>query len=151
MASSSTVARSTTSGAGEVPREGRSRAVSAAQVRSYLGKAEEYLAAATSELDAGRPIAATSLAIHAAINAADAVTGHRTGRRAAGPDHDQVRLLLREAGKDGAELEKDLARLLPLKTKAEYDPDEVPVAEARRAVERARRCVAVARRVVILE
>lgn len=134
-----------------MPKEGRSRAVSAAQVRSYLGKAEEYLAAAMSELDAARPIAAASLAIHAATNAADAVTGQRTGRRAAGQDHEQVRPLLREAGKDGAELEKDLARLLPLKTKAEYEPDAVPLAEARRAVERARRCVAVARRVVARE
>lgn len=119
-----------------MPKPGRSRPVSAPQVRSYLGKAEEYFTAATSELDAGRSIAATSLAIHAAINAADAVTGQRTGRRAAGQDHDQVRPLLREAGKDGAELEKDLARLLPLKTKAEYEPDDVPVAEARRAVAR---------------
>lgn len=56
--------------------------MSAAQVRSYLNKAEEFLAAATAELEAGRSIAATSLAIHAAINAADAVTGSRTGRRA---------------------------------------------------------------------
>lgn len=133
---------------GEVPKESRTRAVTAAQVRSYLAKAEEYLAAATAELDAVGAIAATSLAIHAAINAADAVTGHRVGRRAAGQDHDQVRPLLREAGKDGAEVERDLARLLPLKTKAEYEPDEVPLAEAKRAVERARRCVAVARRVV---
>ena len=139
--------RSTPSAGGEVP-SGRTRAVSAAQVRTYLGNAEESLAAAANELDAGRPIAATSLAIHAAINAADAVTGQRTGRRAAGQDHEQVRPLLRDAGKDGAELEKDLARLLPLKTKAEYEPDAVPVAEASRAVARAGRCVAVARRVV---
>jgi hypothetical protein len=118
-----------------------------AQVRSYLAKAEEYLAAAVSELEAQRAIAATSLAIHAGINAADAVTGGRLGRRAAGQDHDQVRLLLREAGKDGSALERDLARLLPLKTKAEYAPDELPLAEAKRAVERASRCVAVARRV----
>lgn len=132
-----------------MPRESRTRAVSAAQVHGYLSKAEEYLAAAASELEAGRSIAATSLAIHAAINAADAVTGRRLGRRAAGQDHDQVRRLLREAGKDGVDLEKDLARLLPLKTKAEYEPDEIPLAEAKRAVDRARRCVAVARRVAV--
>lgn len=71
--------------------------MTAAQVRSYLDKAEEFLAAATAELEAGRSIAATSLAIHAAINAADAVTGSRTGRRAAGQDHDEVRALLRDA------------------------------------------------------
>lgn len=133
---------------GGVPSGSRTKAVSAAQVRSYMAKAEEYLDAAAAELEAHRTIAATSLAIHAAINAADVITGHRTGRRAAGQDHDQVRPLLREAGRDGVELEKNLARLLPLKTKAEYDPDEVPLAEARRAVDRARRCVTIARRVI---
>ncbi|GMR01882.1 MAG: hypothetical protein BMS9Abin20_0204 [Acidimicrobiia bacterium] len=51
----------------------RTRNVSAAQARSYLAKAEEYLAAAENELKAKRSIAATSLAIHATINAADAV------------------------------------------------------------------------------
>ena len=107
------------------------------------------MAAATTELEANRAIAATSLAIHAAINAADAMTGHRIGRRAAGQDHAEVPgALLCEAGKDGAKLDKDLARLLPLKTKAEYEADGVPLSEARRAVERARRCFLIARRVV---
>jgi len=125
----------------------RTRAVNAVEVRAYVLKAEEYLAAATSELDAGRPIASTSLAIHAAINAADAVTGARVGKRAAGQDHDQVLALLREAGQDGVEVERNLARLLPLKTRTEYEPDEVPASEAAKAVTRAGRCVAVARRV----
>jgi HEPN domain-containing protein len=120
--------------------------VNAGQARAYVSKSEEYLAAAANELAAGRWIAATSLAIHAAINAADAVTCVRVGRRAAGQDHDQVLSLLREAGQDGAEVERNLARLLPLKTKAEYEPDDIAVSEATRAVERAGRCVAVARR-----
>lgn len=134
-----------------MPKASRTRAVSAVHVHRYTAKAEEYLAAATTELEANRPIAATSLAIHAAINAADAVTSHRIGRRAAGPDHAEVRALLREAGKDGVELDKHLGRPLPLKTKAEYEPDEVALSEARRAVERANRCVLVARRVVPAE
>ena len=50
---------------------------------------------------------------------------------------------------DGAAVEKELARLLPLKTKAEYEPDDIPRAEAARALERARRCVAVARRLAL--
>ena len=93
--------------------------MSAAQVRSYAAKAEEF-AEAASDLEAGRNIAATSLAIHAGINAADAVCGARLGQRAAGEDHDQVLVLLRQAGPDGAEVERELRRLLPLKTKAEY-------------------------------
>jgi hypothetical protein len=131
-----------------VPKPSRTREVSAPQVRAYLEKAEEYLAAASSELAARRSIAATSLAIHAAINAADAVTGARMGRRAAGQDHDQVLALLREAGKDGAEVEQNLARLLPLKTKTEYEPDDISQSAATRAVDRASKCVAVARRLV---
>lgn len=102
--------------------------------------------AASNELEAGRSIAATSLAIHAAINASDAVTSMRTGRRAFGQDHNQVLALLKEAGKDGAEVERNLGRLLPLKTKTEYEPDDIPASEATRAVERATRCVAVATR-----
>ncbi len=55
--------------------------------------------------------------------------------------------LLRQAGPDGAEVERDLRRLLPLKTKAEYEPDDIAPSVAARAVERAQRCAAVARRV----
>ena len=131
-----------------MPRQARTRNVTAAQARSYLAKAEEHLAAAENELEAERSIAATSLAIHAAINAADAVCGVRLGRRAAGQDHDRAGELLKEAGKDGADLEKDLRRLLQMKTKAEYDPDNIPLSAASRAVEPAQRCATVARRVV---
>ncbi len=95
--------------------------MNAAQVRAYVGKAEEYLSAATAELDADRSIAATSLAIHAGINAGDAVTGVRLGIRAAGQDHDEAIRLLRTAGPDGIAVAKELARLLPMKTRAEYE------------------------------
>ena len=125
----------------------RYKPVSGAQVRAYAGKAEEYADDAASEIEAGRYIAATSLAIHAGINAADAVCGARLGERAAGEDHDQVLLLLRQAGPDGTKVEKELRRLLPLKTKAEYEPDDVAPGVATKALERAQRCVAVARTV----
>lgn len=122
--------------------------MNAAQVRMYVAKAEEYVTAAAAELDAGRTIAATSLAVHAAINAMDALTGARVGRRAAGQNHDEALALLREAGPDGVSVAKDLSRLLPVKTKVEYEPENVPRSVASKAVERARRCVDVARRVV---
>src|SRR3546814_11938019 len=109
-----------------VAKPGRARPVSAAQVRAYAAKAQEFAEAATSDLDAGRNIAATSLAIHAGINSADAVCGARLGKRAAGEDHDQVLALLRQAGPDGVEVERELRRLLPLKTQAEYAPHDLP-------------------------
>ena len=121
--------------------------MSAAQVRSYAAKAEEFAEAAVSDLAAGRNIAATSLAIHAGINSADAVCGARLAKRAAGEDHDQVLVLLRQAGPDGSEIERDVRRLLPLKTKAEYEPDDIAPSIAAKAVERAQRCAAVPRRV----
>lgn len=134
--------------AGEVPNRRRTRPVTAAQTGAYLRKATEFLDAATAELKAGRTIAATSLAIHAAINSADALTGVRLGRRAAGQDHDEVVSLLRDAGPDGGAIAKELIRLLPMKAKSEYEPDEVSKSAASKAVERAQRCVVVARRVV---
>lgn len=62
-------------------------------------------------------------------------------------DHDQVLTLLQQAGPDGASVVKDLRRLLPLKTKTEYEPDGIAPGVARKAVERAQQCVAVARAV----
>ena len=131
-----------------MPKQARTRAVGADQARAYARKAEEFLAAAAAELKAGRTIAATSLAIHAGINAADALTGIRLGKRAAGQDHDEVLKLLGAAGQDGAAVAKELIRLLPMKTKAEYEPDDVSKSAAGKAVERAQRCVTIARRVV---
>lgn len=118
------------------------------QVREYLAKAEEFLLAAGTELEAERSIAATSLAIHAGISAADAVCGARLKKRAAGHDHRQTIILLGQAGEDGAQLAKDLQRLLPLKTAAEYEPDDIPPSKATSAVGWAKLCVDVARRVV---
>ncbi len=118
--------------------------MSAAEVRAYGAKAQEFAEAAESELQAKRYVAATSLAIHAAINASDVVCGRRLGQRAAGEDHDQVVTLLKQAGAEGAKIARDLRRLLPLKSKAEYDPTDVAQGDATRSVERARRCVAIA-------
>ncbi len=50
-------------------------------------------------------------------------------------------------GPDGAEVERHLRRLLPLRTKAEYEPDEIAPSVATKAVERAQRCTVVAQRV----
>ncbi len=130
-----------------VPKPMRTRPVTAAQIHAYASKAEEYAAAASSELESERHIAATSLAIHAAINAADAVCGARLGQRAAAENHDLVLTLLKQAGADGTTIAKDLRRLLPLKTKTEYEPDDIAPGVARKAVERAQRCVALARAV----
>ena len=73
--------------------------------------------------------------------------GARLGKRSASEDHDQVLILLQQTGPDGTGVAKDLRRLLSLKTKAEYEPDDVAPGVAAKAVERALRCVAIARAV----
>jgi hypothetical protein len=125
----------------------RTRPVAAQQVRAYAGKSREFADAAVSEFEAGRYIAGCSLAVHAGISAADAVCGARVGHRAAGEDHEQVLVLLSQAGPDGDAVARELRRLLPLKTKAEYEPDEIAQAVAAKAVERGSRCAQIAHRV----
>jgi hypothetical protein len=130
-----------------VPKPQRTRVVTASQVRAYAGKSQEFADAAAAELAAGRAIAATSLAIHAVIIAGDAVCGARLGIRAAGDDHSGAITLLRQAGTDGADIERDLRRLLPLKTQTEYEPDDIGITTATNAVERSTRCAAIAFRI----
>lgn len=126
----------------------RTRRVASAQARQFLGKAEEFLTAARESLEAGHTLASTSLAVHAGISAGDAISGARTGQRAAGQDHAQAATLLNGAGSEGKDAARILTRLLPLKNRAEYEPDDVPKATARRAVEQAERIVRIARQVV---
>lgn len=131
-----------------MPDHGRTRPVTRQQARSYLGKAEEFLLAARQSLVAGHALAATSLAVHAAISAGDAISGARTGQRAAGTEHAQAAVLLGQAGREGRDAARLLARVMPLKNRAEYEPQDVPKATATRAVEQADRIVQIARQVV---
>jgi len=131
-----------------VPKETRTRRVTTAQARTYLGKAEEFLEAARETLEAGHALASTSLSVHAGISACDAICGARTGQRAAGSDHGQAVALLNEAGREGKNAARVLTRLMPLKNRAEYEPEDVPRATAKHAVDQAERIVAIARRVV---
>jgi hypothetical protein len=86
--------------------------------------------------------------VHAAISAGDAICGARTGTRAAGGDHAQATVLLGQAGREGTDAARLLARLIPLKNRAEYEPQDVPKAAATRAVDQAERIVQIARQVV---
>lgn len=122
--------------------------MTAADVRGYAGKAEEYLEAAEHDLENGRFNAATSAAVHAGINAADAITGALRGVRSADSDHGRAVDLLEASGRNGKEASKHLARLIPLKTKAEYDSGSIPRSRAESGVKSAARLVEIARRVV---
>ena len=125
------------------------RRVTPAQVRSYLGKAEEFLVAARQSLDVGYTLAATSLAVHSGISAGDAICGAWTGQRAAGSDHGQAVALLARAGREGKDAARLLTRLMPLKNRVEYEPLDVPKAAATRVVDQAERIVQIACLIVV--
>lgn len=74
----------------------------------------------------------------AVISACDSLTGALVGQRAGG-EHDEALSLLAIAGDDGRYAARQLSQLLRFKTAAQYDPAPLPVRDARKAVELARR------------
>ena len=120
-------------------------AISRADAVAHCRQAEEYLRAAAYSLSIGDYNAAAGTAIDAGINAADAVAGMNLGRRWKGP-HEQAAQFVAGAGADGRGVAKELRRLLPLKTQAQYSSTPVTRSKATSCVEAARRAVAIARR-----
>ncbi|MGO8873554.1 MAG: hypothetical protein ACLQPH_19540 [Acidimicrobiales bacterium] len=89
-------------------------------------------------------MAAAGNAVHAGIGAADAITAARAavvwkGEHSQAPAH-----LDKVGGEDGRKAAAQLRRLLPLKNRAEYDPDPISVSEAKAAVTSAARMVRIA-------
>ncbi len=119
------------------------RPASAADADAYLAKAAEFLRAAQDALHLGNHTAATGNAVHAGIAAADAIAVARSGSIWRGP-HDQASLHLERSGADGKQAARHLRRLIPLKTRAEYDPAPVRAVDARAAVTAAERMVGIA-------
>lgn len=83
----------------------------------------------------------------AGISACDAITGALVGQRAGG-EHAEALSLLATAGDDGRYAARQLFQLLRFKTPAQYDPAPFPAADARRAVELARRLAVRAARMI---
>jgi HEPN domain-containing protein len=112
-----------------------------------LQLAEEFLASAESDREAGRPNAAASAAIHTGIYASDAVCLALIGERSKGPSHGEALRLLQRACRgtrheaDAGARVRQLSQILALKPDAEYGGRGVTSDEATRVVERARRFV----------
>lgn len=79
MADLPTADRSTNSGPLALAKSRRTRPVSGAQVRAYAAEEAVFAEAAASALDAGRNIAATSLAIHADMAGSPNCSNFRLG------------------------------------------------------------------------
>lgn len=132
-----------------MPKPAKTNRVSLADVRAYLRQAEEYLAAAHDGLKLKRYNAATSAAVHAGINATDAICGAALGIRSTSPDHAAALDLLSQAGAEGRKAAASLRRLIPVKSQAEYDPSPVSRSRAAAATRAAERILEIARRVIL--
>ena len=117
-----------------------------------LAQAEAFLLAAEliadDENDEATPSVAASLAVLAGIAASDAACCARLGRRARGQSHAEAVEVLRGIAPGGAEMAKDLQRLLNRKDDSQYGLTFVSAGEASRMVGWARRLLERARKAV---
>jgi hypothetical protein len=121
--------------------------------KSFLMKAEQYLASAEDSLAAERHTPAAGDAIHAGISSKDSIVTTLTGSTGKGKDHARAPKELKQAlGKrpEATTAEKALRELLSAKGDVEYGVALVTAAKAESLVRRARILVEVAVQIVRL-
>jgi hypothetical protein len=132
-----------------MPRSGaQTRPAGVTEAAGYLAKANEFLRAAKDSLDLTNNAAAVGNAVHAGILAADAISAVRS-RVVWRGEHAQAAAHLEGVGRDGKEAARHLRRLLPLKTRAEYDPTPMRPSDAQAAVRAAERMMGIAQQAVM--
>ncbi len=120
------------------------RRLTQSEAVEFFGKAEEFLRAAQEALKEKLFTAACSCAVHAGINASDAITGFELECRSSGKNHEQALVLLKEVA-GGKRAITELTFLLKIRPKAEYEPRPIRRDTATSTVERARKLVEIAR------
>jgi hypothetical protein len=121
--------------------------------KAFLKKAEEYLASAEDNLAADRHTPAAGDAIHAGINAKDAIVTVLTGTSRKAKDHAAAAKELRQAlgqRPEAAAAEKALRELVSAKSDVEYGVALVQKAKAEPLIRRARTLIELAVEVVRL-
>jgi HEPN domain-containing protein len=121
--------------------------------KSYLKKAEEYLASAEANLAAKRYTPAAGDAIHAGISAKDAILTALTGTTNKGKDHATAAKELRQAlatRPEAAGSEKSMRELIAAKADVEYGTALVTATKSEPLIRRARTLVDLAIEIVRL-
>lgn len=121
--------------------------------RSFLRKAEEYLASAEANLAAERYTVASGDAIHAGICAKDAIVTELIGATTKAKDHALAAKELRQAlgqRPDAAAAEKGMRDLVSSKAAVEYGVTLISAVKAEALVRRARSLFELAVRIVRL-
>ena len=115
--------------------------------RAFLTKAEEYLASAEDSLAAELYTPASGNAIHAGINAKDAIVAALTGTTSKGKDHATAARELRTAlgqRENAMTAEKALRELVSAKSAVEYGTALITAAKAEPLIRHARTLVELA-------
>ena len=107
--------------------------------RAHLRKAQEFLDAATINLESKLFNAATSNAVSCGINAKDAICLKLTRRSEKSETHSDAAAELKRAGGAAAVLTPTLSRLLRMKSRSQYQAASVARGDATRALGWARR------------
>lgn len=107
--------------------------------RAHLRKAGEFLDAAELAAASSMWNAAAAAAVTSGINAKDAMCLALTGRTAKTDSHADAVAELRSVGGAAAPLATTLSRLLKLKNRSQYQAADISAADARKAIEWARR------------
>ena len=121
--------------------------------KAFLKRAEEYLASAEDNLDLKRYTPAAGDAIHAGINAKDAIVTALTGSTSKGKDHASAPRELSRALSQRSEAttaDRALRELVAAKSDVEYGTALITAAKAAPLVRRARTLVDLAAGIVRL-
>jgi len=124
------------------------RPASLADAQSYLGKSLEFFRAAEDSMRHDNRVAATGNAVTAGILAADAIAAVRAGRVWKGEHSGAPEHLEKVGGSEGKRAAVQLRRLIPLKNRAQYDPDPIVAKDAVAALAAAAKIVSIAGTVV---
>ncbi|MDQ2914917.1 MAG: hypothetical protein M3T56_16945 [Chloroflexota bacterium] len=120
----------------------KTHGVEKAKARSYLAKANEFLAASKTAAANGQDDAALLLAVHSGIGACDAVTIALASLRSADPDHLRAADLLETIAARADEIHgraNQLRSLLKMKNLVEYEDNRASAAQAQDGTKRAAR------------
>lgn len=121
----------------------RTKTCSRRDALQFLERASAHLEA-IELLEGGYPDSAANLAVSVAINASDAVCCARLGEHSQGSDHRAAVALLGTVSPGGADMAKDLERILRNKYAAEYRQTSLSASNAKNIIKWARRLLTAA-------
>lgn len=116
----------------------RVKHVSREKHEGFKEKAEQYYEGMRNEFEEGRPNNSVTMAVHCAISWTDAFTVYKLGKKSSSQSHGEAIILLKDAKSSDetrkAQVCRQLAQLIALKTPAEYEDGILSKSDAQKAL-----------------